>query len=357
MGRQPELKIPADSALCVICGSDPFSQRTLLERFLKEVAPPQGGEFDVIELEAGESRPREALSAALEVPFFAQRKVVIVKEAQHWQGREVRRLAQSLHKAKPKATVILLCGERRRVPGSREPVIFDPETDSVLSQVGEVLELKPLTITQAQSWARRYAKALGKDLVPVVAAYLCQLVGTDMGRLKLEVDKLALYVGNRTKIAKSDVEAVASRSPEESAFRLAEAVSRRDASYALTILNDLLRTGQLETLLLSFIIRQFNLIAQAKYLLERKCLSTDPSKVPEEFQEKLPHRENILSFLSRNPYWRERYAAQAAKWSWEELERAFFLFREADLKLKLIEPAPRPADVLREAITKLCSLP
>lgn len=348
------MRIPKDVPICVLCGPDPSIQRMLVDQFLKEVASG-GGEFDVEELDAREAKPQEALSMALEAPLFAQRKVVVVRSAQQWQGKDVRRLAQTLGQARPRATVILLCEERRRAPGTREPVIFDPETDSILAQMGKVLDLKALTVTQAQSWARRYAKALRKDLVPVAAAYLCQLVGTDLGRLKLEVEKLALYVGSRTKITKSDVEAVASRLAEESVFRLAEAVSRRDSSHALSILGDLLRTGQPEGTLLSFIVRQFNLIAQAKYLLERNCLSTNPEEVPEEVRSKLPERENVLNFLSRNPYWRDRYAAQAAKWKWEELERAFSVLREADLKLKGIRAAPSSADVLREAIVKLCS--
>lgn len=354
MGRQPELRIPKDALLCVICGSDYSVQRMLVDQFLKEVAPGQA-EFDVVELDAREATPQQALSMALEVPFFAKRKVVIVRDAHNWQGKEVRRMAQSLHTTKPKATVILLCAEKKRVSGTKEWAVFDPETDSLLSQVGRILDLKALGVTQAQAWARRYAKALGKDLVPLAAAHLCQMVGTDLGRLKLEVEKLALYVGSRTKIAKSDVEAVASKSPEESVFRLAEAVSRRNSSHALALLNDLLRMGQNESTLLAFIIRQFGLIAQAKYLLERKCLSTDPSQVPAEVLSRLPERENIVTFLARNPYWRDRYAAQAAKWSWEELERAYLILREADLKLKMIRPASRPADTLREAIAKLCS--
>ncbi len=351
-----DTRIPLTAPICILSGPDEVQKEIVLERFLAQVAPKEARGFDVEFVDAREVSPSQVLPLLFQPPLTAKRRVVVVRNAEAWPGAEVQKLALALSKEEVRSTLILLCPEKKRLPKAGVKAVYDPDTDATVEHVGKIIELSPPKPAQAQMWVRRYARSLGKDLVPAAAAYLCQMVGTDLGRLKTEVEKLATYVGSRKKIAKADVEAVASRTPEESVFRLTEAISRKDASYALLVLEDLLNSGESEATLLSFIIRQMSLIAQAKFLVEQKGLPSDPTQIPENLQAQLPSRDNLASFLQRNPYWRNRYVAQAGKWSWEELERAFALLREADLALKQIKPAPKPPEVLKETVLRLCSL-
>jgi len=91
--------------------------------------------------------------------------------------------------------------------------------------------------------AREALAARGKDLTPAAVARLEALVGGEQVRLlHAELEKVALYVGDRRKVEAEDVEAVveASRDVE---FLLTNSVERRDLRGALEGLAQLLEDG------------------------------------------------------------------------------------------------------------------
>ncbi len=91
--------------------------------------------------------------------------------------------------------------------------------------------------------AADYLEPLGKRLVPAAAARLTALVGGDQVRLLHgELEKLALYVGERRQIEPEDVDAVVERS-REIEFLLTNSLEKRDVRGALEGLDQLLAAG------------------------------------------------------------------------------------------------------------------
>lgn len=91
--------------------------------------------------------------------------------------------------------------------------------------------------------AADYLGPLGKRLAPEAVARLDQLVGGGQVRLLHgELEKLALYVGDRKIIGAEDVDAVVERS-REIEFLLTNSVERRDVAGALQGLDQLLAAG------------------------------------------------------------------------------------------------------------------
>ena len=88
------------------------------------------------------------------------------------------------------------------------------------------------------------SKRLGKSLDPDAAALLLERVGLHLGLLAGELEKLAVAVGDRTRVGPADVEAFASRSREGDAFKILDAIGAGKPTEAVTILERLFDEGE-----------------------------------------------------------------------------------------------------------------
>ena len=95
---------------------------------------------------------------------------------------------------------------------------------------------------------------LGKKLSPGAAKLLKDRVGEAMRQMASELEKLALYVGDRTTIEERDVDLLVARLREEEFFELGTALGDGDAAKALKLVQDDLARGKHPLLLLGGII-------------------------------------------------------------------------------------------------------
>ena len=84
-------------------------------------------------------------------------------------------------------------------------------------------------------------KPLGKRLAKDAELELKMRLGDDLRLIAGELQKLALYAGDRAQISKADVEAIVAPIREEEFFALAEAVGEGDLGKALQLFGDELR--------------------------------------------------------------------------------------------------------------------
>jgi DNA polymerase III delta subunit len=119
-------------------------------------------------------------------------------------GSAEEKLLESYFKDPPARTILVVVQQgriRRDDPLLRLFASF-PKT-SVL-----VREIKPYTAYQAKKWVDRKALALGKGLSEGARDRLYDIVGSDLRLLANELDKLAVFAGERKVIEAGDVDAV-----------------------------------------------------------------------------------------------------------------------------------------------------
>ena len=81
---------------------------------------------------------------------------------------------------------------------------------------------------QAETWARKAILAREKEISDEALAELLSRVGPNARQLDNEIEKLALYVGDRKEIAPDDVDAICIRNKAARAFALGDALGDRD---------------------------------------------------------------------------------------------------------------------------------
>ncbi|MHB1651000.1 MAG: DNA polymerase III subunit delta [Desulfitobacteriaceae bacterium] len=129
-----------------------------------------------------------------------------------------------------------------------------------LEQAGEVLEFTvPKRNQDWQVWVRSELRARGKDMPPEVVSYFLDWAGHKAGVLSQELDKLAVYTGERNILTRQDIEEVVTRISEATVFDLLDAIAVRSADKAVARLHEVLRTEH-PLKVMTLLVRQVRLL-------------------------------------------------------------------------------------------------
>jgi DNA polymerase-3 subunit delta len=143
-----------------------------------------------------ESEAPSAVSEALTLPVFSDKRLVIVSPVKMGAGaRTIYR--EYLDSPSPTTTLVLVVDDKK-------PDMKDALTHAV-KKAGAVGVFSPLTEHEAEARLKAVAKEGGKELADDAAGMLVDEAGTDWGVLGQEIEKLVLYTAERKAITREDV--------------------------------------------------------------------------------------------------------------------------------------------------------
>jgi len=136
-----------------------------------------------------------------------------------------------------------------------------------LQEIGGLIACNRLYERDAVPWLTARAKAMGRQINSAAAALLTEFLGTDLGMLAAELDKLAVYIGDRKRITPEDVQSVSLRDRGRAIYELTDAIGRRQPERALAALDGLLVHGAGETGILFGVARHMRRLWTVKELV------------------------------------------------------------------------------------------
>jgi DNA polymerase III subunit delta len=131
------------------------------------------------------------------------------------------------------------------------------------ASVREVVELRRYSYEDARADAGSLAKTARLRISSPALDLLVEALGSDMARIVVEIEKLALYAGDR-QVSEDDVVSLAPDARASTIFALVNALGRRDRGRSLQILDVLVREGEYLPLALSFLSTQFRMALAAR---------------------------------------------------------------------------------------------
>ena len=335
-------------------------------------------------LDGPSATAREVLARAQTAALFGGARVVVIREADRIptsrkrkgdeaeeddgeEGErkpdEQRKMAKAVGSLPAGVAVVLVTGEGR---DRRKPDVVAALRNAIAKH-GLVIECPAMKGGEAAAWAIARAKALGKKLEPAAARMLVgQKVGSGLAELESEVEKLALFVGDRERITAAEVEEVTPRLLEEDVFRMLDAVSGKKPGHAVGVLRGLLGERRAAPPLIMWQLAQsLRELWQVKLLTERGWRPFDHAQgkpgqeVDEETQALLPQdpRKNALKRLTGSRAWLlGRLAQQSNTVTWSELTRAVQAVHSCDLAMKGIRGTVRDDETALELLViQLCT--
>ncbi len=203
------------------------------------VAPECRG-FD-LDVRRGQNLDAESVVALLETPPLAgPRRAVAIRDV-HGLKKDARRELERYLERPAADLLLLLVG------------VGGEKVDRTLSERTVAVEFPPLSGDRLPKWIVHRANELGVPITPEAAALLQEAVGTDLGALASELDKLASFArgaaatarrepseGEPVEIDEAAVTAVVGIRRGETLGDLLDRVAERDAKQALALVEPVL---------------------------------------------------------------------------------------------------------------------
>lgn len=192
--------------------------------------------------------------------------------------------------------------------------------------IPDVIELRRFPAHEARLEAQSLVKQAGFRMDAAALDLLVEALGADVARIAVEIEKLALYAGNRT-VGVEEVTALVPDARTTTIFALVNALGRRDRARSLEILDTLTKEGEYLPLALAFLSTQFRMALVAR-------------------EAGLKSAQQIQGHFSRMgvPMWgsrAEQVYQTVAKFSKTQLQAAIKLIFNADRGLRDARPDDR----------------
>jgi len=349
----PHPKNPAP--LVLVCGEDDFAVKQRAKQIYLEWTEALGG-MDHEVIDAAVSNGGEALKALAKLrealqtlPFFGSGKVIWLKNCNFLSderaatkdvGESLAALAEELRGFSWQNVRLLISAGKV----DKRKVIY-----KALDKLGAVESFAGWSVddrdwaNQAEAWARKGLRARQKEISDEALAELVNRVGASARQLDNEVEKVALYVGDRKEIEFEDVATICTRNKTARAFALGDALGDRDLPRLLARLDEALWEVKLdpqktEIGLLYGLISKVRAMLLLKEMLREGWVKPDMDygrfkaqleRVP---VDQLP-QDRRFNPLAINPYVLYKALPQVRRYAQAELIRAMDLLFQCNLRL------------------------
>jgi DNA polymerase-3 subunit delta len=236
----PKAETQKAPPVVVIFGDEEFQKAHALHQTLDSLLPPDVDrglalcEYDGTKPDdQGGPTLATVLDDLATLPFLAERRVVVIRDADKFITAHREALDRYLNAPAPTGTLVLIC---RTFPKTTRLY------RAAAAVSGQTVECKKLTARALADFVVAEARARGKRLTPAIAARLIDLVGPDQGLLAAEIEKLSLYAHDRPAITDDDVSDLVGLSREERIFAVMDAAAAGHLPRALQLWHQVVAT-------------------------------------------------------------------------------------------------------------------
>lgn len=261
--------------------------------------------FNLDVLYGSDADAREIASHASSFPMTAERRIVIVRDADKVPNREL--LTPYIEHASPTTSLVLLCS---KPDFRRKPYI-------TAKKHGVVVEFKPLREYELPAWIGARVKQQGREIQPEASKMLAAYVGSSLREVQNEIDKLFIFVGEKKVVTAEDVRAVVGVSREHNIFELQNALGKKDLKRVVEIAERMLDAGASTVWMIVMLTRFYTTLWKLADLRAQKASSQEQA-----------------SATGVHPYFLKEYVQAAESYTPAELERSFEILALADERLK-----------------------
>jgi DNA polymerase-3 subunit delta len=242
----------------VLHGDEDFLKRRVLAAVRILVLGRDGDAFGLADYDGEKAAFAAVHDELATLPFLNTRRLVVVHDADAFVTRN--RSALEKYAANPAPTGVLVLEVKSWPSNTRLYKLVDADG---------TLACKAPPAYKLPAWCIQWAASEhGKQLSGPAAELLVQLIGADMGQLDQELTKLALYVGQASRIDVGDVDRLVGCSRTENTWKIFDAVAQGQPAEALAILDRALEHGEEPIRILGAFSMQLRRLAQAARLTQ-----------------------------------------------------------------------------------------
>ncbi len=274
------------------------------------------------------TEPAAVIGAARTLPMMARARLVLVRGIGDKRAENFREEALLEYLEAPLASTCLVL----------EAASVDKRQRWVkrVVKIGRVIDCTgPTRPADVRRWIETRLAQRGARAGSGVAAVLFDLIGADLDRLTLEVEKLCLYAGEKGEIDADSVTELVGQLRPRALYELTEAIGERRLTSALRLVAELSQQGEPPLVLVGALANHFRRLLRA-----REISPLEPAEVQKR--------------LGLHPFVAQKIVDQVRRFDLRRLTRCLNAIRSTDEALKGGLPiAPRLA--LERLVLAVCA--
>jgi len=269
----------------------------------------------------------DVINACRRYPMFAERQVVVLKEAQ--QMRDIEKLEGYIENPLS-STVFVVSYKDKKVDGRSKLA-------KLLKQKAVYITTKKIFDNQLPEWTQELLQEKQLSITPKGLALLVDHLGNDLTRIENEIEKISVNLGKRKSITEDDIEQFVGVSKDFNVFELQAALAKKDLPKSIRI------------------IQYFEANPKAAPIqLVLPSLYGFFSKVFMVFGAGSHDEKAIAAALGVNPYFVKDYLQAANLYEYQGVERILLLLHQYNLKsIGVNNIGAEDGSLLKEMVCKI----
>ncbi|SFG08115.1 DNA polymerase III subunit delta [Sporolactobacillus nakayamae] len=249
----------------LLFGTQDFLIQMMKKNITSEALNDEERDFNFSKYDMTELPLEHAIEDAETIPFFGDKKVVIIENAYFLTAERTKtKIEQKIDRLEqymehPAESAVLIINAPYEKLDRRKKIVKKLEKSAAVYELSHLSDTTLFTILEnvAAQYGTRYTKEGHEQLLAAI--------GPHLGQLANEVGKCALYCDADRAIDAQVVEEIGSKSLETNVFLLVNQVMHRKTAQALQLLHELVRMKEEPLKLLALLERQFRIVYQAGY--------------------------------------------------------------------------------------------
>jgi DNA polymerase III subunit delta len=322
-----ELKRKIYHPVYLLHGEEPYFIDVLTGLIEENVLTESEKEFNQTIVYGRDTDPGVIIDIARRFPMMANYQVVVVKEAQDIDKIE----SLQPYTEKPQPSTILVIAYKYKKIDLRKSFAKSVE------KTGVIFESKKLYDDKIPGWINTQVSGKGFAIRPDACQLLAEYLGSDLGRIINELEKLTISLPAGSAIDTELIERNIGISKDYNIFELQNALGNKNVAKANRIINYFAANPRQNP---SVVV----LTVLFGYFMKLMIYHQLPDK----------SQGSAASALGVNPYFVKDFAHAAQNYSFRQLRAVIGLLKEYDLRLKGINNgSTEEGDLLRELIYKI----
>lgn len=240
----------------------------IVESYLNE----KKDDFNYVKYNLYDTSFNQIMEEALTMPFISEKKAIVVKNAFIFTGEKVSKDIQPNNEQ---------VNEFLEKYDGENFIIFEvyqnklderKKITKTLKKTSKLAKVEQMSEQEIKNWIKNKLHENFKDIKQDALDLFIELTGINFNIVSQELEKIILFLGERTTINKKDVEEIINRSLEQNVFLLTEYIQKGEKYKAIQLIKDLIVMKEEPIKLLALITSNYRLYYQCK-ILSRKGYS------------------------------------------------------------------------------------
>lgn len=292
-----------------------------------QILPESESSFNLTVFYGREASWPDVINACRRYPMFAERQVVLLKEAQHM--RDIEKLEPYIEHPAP-TTIFVVSYKEKKVDGRTKFA-------KTLKDKTVFFSTKKIYDSQLPEWTQDLIKSKDLTISPKGLALLVDHIGNDLNRIENEIEKMSVNLGKRKSITEDDIEEFVGVSKDFNVFELQSALARKDLAKSIRIIQYFESNPKAAPI---------QLILPSLYAFFSKVFMVYGAGASDE--------KSVAAAIGVSPFFVKDYMQAARSYEYAGVERILLLLHQYNLKsIGVHDAGTEDGSLLKEMVYKM----